>query len=103
MSTRLWRRILGLLVKPSHKTIEPIPQEIQLGAPLNPQRRIAKVWVEEGCLICQACEMVCPAVFVVEDTSMVRPDASIHFDSQRDAIEEAKEACCVEVIKIEYA
>jgi len=72
--------------------------------PLDPQRRIVRVWIEEGCLICQACESACPSVFSVgDDTAVVRPDAAQWFESQRELIERAYDHCCVEVIMIEYA
>ncbi len=30
---------------------------------------ITKVWIEEGCIVCNACEAECPEVFHVTDTS----------------------------------
>ncbi len=30
---------------------------------------ITTVWIEEGCIICNACEAECPEVFKVTDTS----------------------------------
>ena len=30
---------------------------------------ITKVWIEEGCIVCNACEAECPDVFHVTDTS----------------------------------
>ncbi len=102
MGTRLWQRFIELFRKPIPRSVEVASLGVQPHIELDPQRRIAKVWIEEGCLICGACEVICPAVFTVQDTSIVRSEAAIHYDSQRDAIEEAKDGCCVEVIKIEY-
>jgi ferredoxin len=66
-------------------------------------RRIVRVWVQEGCLVCGACEITCPKVFrVTRDTSIVLEGAPDHFEVLRDAIEEAQFGCCVEVIKIAY-
>ena len=80
---------------------------------------ITKVWIEEGCIVCDACETACPEVFhVTEDTCTilgeVREDGIS--DENRDAknplkgdtgeeledqIEEAADGCPVEVIKFE--
>ncbi|TVR44296.1 MAG: ferredoxin [Planctomycetota bacterium] len=82
---------------------------------------VTKVWIEEGCIVCNACETACPEVFLVtEDTCMIR--AEVREDGQEtenrdekaplkaeageelaDAIEEAAEGCPVEVIKFEVA
>lgn len=80
---------------------------------------VTKVWIEEGCIVCNACETTCPEVFeVTEDTCMILAD--VREDGQRtenreeqsplkaevgeelaDQIEEAAEGCPVEVIKFE--
>lgn len=78
---------------------------------------ITKVWIEEGCIVCNACETACPEVFLVtEDTCIIRPEVredgleTENRDEQSplkgdlgeelaDAIEEAAEGCPVEVIK----
>ena len=58
---------------------------------------VSKVWIDPGCIVCDACEAIYPEVFEVkEDTCIIRPDAPLH-DGLR--IEEAAEACPVEVIK----
>lgn len=82
---------------------------------------IAKVWVEPDCITCNACEDICPEVFkVTDDSSMilaeVRADGAFDMNDGAkspltgtlgadlaDLIEEAAEACPVEVIKFEYA
>ena len=78
---------------------------------------VTKVWIEEGCIVCNACETACPEVFLVtEDSCVIR--AEVREDGQEDenqsaqsglsgdfgeeladAIEEAAEGCPVEVIK----
>lgn len=77
---------------------------------------ITKVWIEEGCIVCNACETACPEVFLVtEDSCVIR--AEVRADGQEDEnqsgkplkdgvgdeladqIEEAAEGCPVEVIK----
>lgn len=82
---------------------------------------ITKVWIEEGCIVCNACEAECPDVFHVTDTSCningsVREDGvdsenrdemsalagSIGTD-QEASIEAAAAGCPVEVIKYEKA
>ena len=79
---------------------------------------VAKVWIDEDCITCDACQDICPEVFeVTDDSSMilaaVRTDGV--FDRNvsgsplvgglgaelGDIIIEAAEACPVEVIKYE--
>lgn len=80
---------------------------------------ITKVWIEDGCIVCNACETTCPEVFnVTEDTCHIR--AEVREDGLKDTnlnakgplkavaakdleiqIEEAAQGCPVEVIKFE--
>lgn len=79
---------------------------------------VAKVWIDEDCITCDACQDICPEVFEVNDESSqilaaVRVDGT--FDRNvggsplvgtlgadlGDIILEAAEACPVEVIKFE--
>ena len=80
---------------------------------------ITKVWIEEGCIVCNACEAECPDVFHVTDTtctirSEVRADgeqsenrdemSELNADVQtslEDSIIAAAAGCPVEVIKYE--
>lgn len=81
---------------------------------------IAKVWIEPDCITCNACEDICPEVFVVgDDTSMIiaeaRQDGTLDMNEGKnplvvaigtelgELIVEAAEACPVEVIKFEEA
>ena len=82
---------------------------------------ITKVWIEEGCIVCNACEAECPDVFHVTDTSCningsVREDGqdtenrdemsplSGSFGTDLEAsIEAAAAGCPVEVIMFEKA
>ncbi len=62
---------------------------------------IAKVWIEPGCIVCDACEAIFPEVFEVTDsTCIIRPGAPLN-DGLR--MQEAAEACPVEVIKFTKA
>lgn len=59
--------------------------------------KVAKVWIEPGCIVCNACEDIYKDVFeVLADTCIIRPNAPLD-DGLR--IQEAAEACPVEVIK----
>jgi len=79
---------------------------------------VAKVWIDEDCITCDACQDICPEVFVVTDESSeilaaVRTDGvvdrnvagSLLLDGigaeLGDIIIEAAEACPVEVIQYE--
>ena len=80
---------------------------------------VAKVWIEEDCITCDACQDILPEVFeVTDDTSQikaeVREDGSFDRNIGQSAIktefraeyseliEEAADACPVEIIKFEY-
>lgn len=60
---------------------------------------IKKVWIEDGCTACGLCEDICPAVFRVDDISVVRDGASLAENAEK--IKEAADSCPVEVIKYE--
>ncbi len=80
---------------------------------------ITKVWIEEGCIVCNACEAECPDVFhVTEESCHIKGDSRKdgHENENRDekgelkadlqssleaAIVAAAAACPVEVIKYE--
>ncbi len=62
---------------------------------------ISKVWIEPGCIVCDACEAIFPEVFEVTDsTCIIRPGAPLN-DGLR--VQESAEACPVEVIKFTRA
>ena len=79
---------------------------------------IAKVWIEEDCITCDACSDICPEVFdVTGDSSFilaaVRTDGGFDRNESKSALKsefgsefgemivEAAEACPVEIIKFE--
>lgn len=80
---------------------------------------IKRVWIEEGCIVCNACETTCPEVFnVTEDSCNIRAEVRVdgkqttneaekselsgNFGTElADQIQEAAEGCPVEVIKFE--
>ncbi len=65
---------------------------------------ITKVWIDPGCIVCDACETASPTVFeVLEETCIVRPAAlDMEFTKPlTESIIEAAEECPVDVIKFE--
>jgi ferredoxin len=71
------------------------------GGAAVPNFAVAKVWIEPGCIVCNACEDIYKDVFeVLADTCIIRPNAPLD-DGLR--IQEAAEACPVEVIKFTKA
>ena len=67
---------------------------------------VLKVWIEPGCIVCNACESHCPEVFHVEvESSTIRPEAmNAEFLSPLSkSIRDAAAECPVEVIKFESA
>ncbi len=72
-----------------------------VAAAAAPTFPISKVWIEPGCIVCNACEDIYKDVFeVLADTCIIRPNAPLD-DGLR--IQEAAEACPVEVIKFTKA
>lgn len=70
-------------------------------APAANNFSVSKVWIEPGCIVCDACEGIFPEVFEVTDTTcIIRPGAPLD-DGLR--VQEAAEACPVEVIKFTKA
>jgi ferredoxin len=60
---------------------------------------ITRVWIEPGCIICNACEETCPEVFEVTETDcIVKPGADLSLAMR---IKHAAEECPVLVIKFE--
>jgi ferredoxin len=58
---------------------------------------VSKVWIEPGCIVCNACEGIFPEVFKVTDTTcIIHPNAPLDNGLK---IQESAEACPVEVIK----
>ncbi|MFM8430839.1 MAG: ferredoxin, partial [Holophagaceae bacterium] len=52
---------------------------------------ITKVWIEEGCIVCNACEAECPDVFhVTADSCHIKSDARV--DGQEDENRSSKSA-----------
>ena len=65
---------------------------------------VTKVWIEEGCIVCDACETAAPDVFeVLEEACVVRPEAlTPDFTKPRsENIVDAAEECPVDVIKFD--
>ncbi len=63
---------------------------------------VVKVWIDEGCITCDACENICPEVFHVEDDTCIIVDG-VNPGEWGDDIIEAAEACPVDVIMYEFA
>lgn len=62
---------------------------------------LSKVWIEDGCIVCDACETISPEVFeVIDGGCIVRSGAPLENGLN---IQEAAEACPVEIIKFSKA
>lgn len=74
---------------------------VEAGAVAVNNFTVAKVWIEPGCIVCDACEGIYPEVFeVTESTCLIRSGAPLDNGLK---ILEAAEACPVEVIKFTKA
>ncbi|MBP1629528.1 MAG: ferredoxin [Bacteroidetes bacterium] len=58
---------------------------------------VKKVWIEEGCIACGACESECPEVFKMDELANVIEGVS--YADFTDGIKSAADSCPVEVIK----
>jgi ferredoxin len=57
---------------------------------------IKTVWIEEGCILCSACDAECPEVFLVgRDTCLIK--GSVREDAREDENREAKSPLKVEL------
>jgi cytochrome b6-f complex iron-sulfur subunit len=67
---------------------------------------VTKVWIEPGCIVCDACENTAPTVFeVTEDTCIIRPAAlqPAFLKPITQEVIDAAEECPVDVIKFDTA
>jgi ferredoxin len=65
---------------------------------------VLKVWIEPGCIVCDACQNTCPEVFEVQaESCIIRPEAlaAEFLRDKTQAIQLAAEECPVEVIRFE--
>lgn len=63
---------------------------------------IKRVWIEEGCILCNLSVDTCPEVFEIPEgstTAVVKE--GVDFSKYEDKIREAAAGCPVEVIKYE--
>lgn len=67
---------------------------------------VTKVWIEPGCIVCDACENTAPTVFeVTEDTCIIRPAAleASFLKPITQEVKDAAEECPVDVIKFDVS
>jgi len=84
-----WRKVVAVAPKKAAKGTG--------GATVTYDFLVSKVWIEPGCIVCDACEEEAPDVFqVLEDTCIVRENAPM---IDVAAIVAAAEGCPVDVIK----
>ncbi len=77
------------------------PKAAKSSAPAVFDFVVSKVWIEPGCIVCDACENEAPDVFqVLADTCIVRPNAPL---DNTGSIVAAAEGCPVDVIKYDKA
>jgi ferredoxin len=93
-----WRKVVELVAE------APKAKPASGGAASAPQIFdfiITKVWIEPGCIVCDACENEAPDVFqVLTDTCIVRDNAPL---TNTGSIVAAAEGCPVDVIKYDQA
>jgi len=63
---------------------------------------VTKVWIDEGCITCDACENIVPEVFSVQDDTCIIVDG-VNPSEWGDDIIEAAEGCPVDVIMYEVS
>lgn len=85
-----FKKLLSTSTHDSEKSVE-VKAEQEVTFPIQ------KVWIEPGCIVCNTCENIYPEVFDVKATTCVIKDQAPLDDGLK--IQEAAEACPVEVIK----
>ena len=63
---------------------------------------VVKVWIDEGCITCDACENIAPEVFHVEEDTCIIVEG-VNPSEWSDDIIEAADACPVDVILFDVA
>jgi ferredoxin len=60
---------------------------------------LSRVWIEDGCILCNLCVELCPATFVISgDLCDVRDDVDL--DEHEEEIRQAAIDCPVSVIRV---
>jgi ferredoxin len=91
-----WRKVVAAEEAPAaaggHK-----PKVAKKSEPSLVDFLVTKVWIEPGCIVCDACENEAPQVFkVLKDTCIVVENADL---SDGGSVKAAAEGCPVDVIK----
>jgi ferredoxin len=92
----------GIGIRPPSSLVGTLPRTFRPQSAMNDRERVARVWIEEGCIVCDACEETAPLVFhVTEDACEVRPEAldPSFVEGLSQQIKDAALECPVEVIK----
>ena len=74
---------------------EPAPSALASPLPeasaLTPKPRITEVWIDEGCIVCNACEAECPEVFhVTADSCHIKADVRLDGKENENRAEKSK-------------
>jgi ferredoxin len=94
-----WKKVVE--EAPAEKGAIGAPKAGKVSAPQVFDFIITKVWIEPGCIVCDACENEAPDVFqVLSDTCIVRPNAPL---LNTGSIVAAADGCPVDVIKYDKA
>lgn len=90
-----WRKNVAADAAPAEKKVA--KKEAKSSAPSVVDFLVTKVWIEPGCIVCDACENEAPQVFkVLADTCIVVENADL---TDGGSIKAAAEGCPVDVIK----
>jgi ferredoxin len=95
-----WRKVVAEVGEPTEKKAA-VKKGGKAAAPTLVDFIVTKVWIEPGCIVCDACENEAPAVFkVLADTCIVVENADL---TDGASIKAAAEGCPVDVIKFDKA
>jgi len=90
-----WRKVVETEEEAGAHKKAAVPGAPVVRAPVD--FAVTKVWIEPGCIVCDACEAEAPLVFhVLADTCIVRENAPLDDPA---AIKAAADGCPVDVIK----
>jgi ferredoxin len=92
-----WKKAAAVAEAPAEKAKSAPKAAAANAAPQVADFVVTKVWIEPGCIVCDACENEAPEVFqVLADTCIVRENAPL---TNALSIQSAADGCPVNVIK----
>jgi NADH-quinone oxidoreductase subunit C len=86
---------------PGHRRADDAPAPAAAAPAASAAPKITRIWIEEGCIVCNACEAECPDVFhVTADSCHIKADSRV--DGKEDENRAAKSAVKGDLGQVQY-